>query len=307
LISPVAATATPENYAQSSVRVYAVTALNQPQALVASPSQQERWIAPSLTTASTSVQADSGLTNTLGFAAGSAFAVGAPGILRASAFTESQAVSQPNTSVGAGAVAEALAAFTDSIILTTSPPVYQNLLIASGFLVLTGNLTSGGDVRVGGTGLNPQQANGEWSARPGQQKSALGVYSAWTAGDPVMIPFSFTAYAGQSFEINYYLGVHVASGSSVDRPCPSIGGLCLPGQVFSSSAFSDYGNTLRWGGLTVTDWFNRPVSFSVSSNSGFDYSKAVVPEPGTASLLLVGLSWMGCRARQRSLVATRKA
>jgi hypothetical protein len=305
LTSPIAAMATPENYAESSVRVYAVTTPNQPQAIVANENQKFRWIAPNLMTATAHSQANSGVTNTLGFAAGSALAVGAPGVLRASAFAESQAVAQPNTPVGASVVSQALAEFTDSIILTTSPPVYQNLLIVTGNLVLTGNIYGSGsaNVRAGGTGLNPQQARGEWFGEPGRQKSALGVYSPWTPGDPVIIPVSFTAYSGQAIELTYYLGVYASSGSSFSRPCTSLGGLCNPLEVVSSSVASDYGNTLAWGGMSVTDWFGNPVAFNVSSNSGFDYSQAYVPEPGSTSLLMVGLSWMSWRARRRTMAA----
>jgi hypothetical protein len=306
---PVAAMATPENFAESSVRVYAVTTPNQPQGIVANDNHRERWIAPNLMTATAHSQADSGVTGTLGFAAGSALAVGGPGVLRASAFAESQAVAQPNTPVGAGVVSEALAEFTDSIILTTNPPVYQNLLIATGNLVLTGNIVGSGaaNVRVGGTGLNPQQASGQWFGEPGRQKSAFGVYSPWTPGDPVIIPISFTAYVGQAIDLTYYLGVYASSGSSFSQPCTSLGGLCNPLEVMSKNIASDYGNTLVWGGLSVTDWFGNPVAFSVSSNSGFDYSPAYVPEPGTTSLLMIGLSWLGWRARRRTGAATQMA
>lgn len=302
LTSPGLATATPQNFAETTVRVFAVTTPNQPQGIVANVHRVERWIAPNLATATAHSQGDSGVTNTLGFAAGSALAVGAPGVLRASAFAESQAVAQPNTSVGAGVVSEALAEFTDSIILTTNPPVYQNLLIASGHLVLTGNIYGSGvaNVRVGGTGLNPQQSRGEWFGEPNRQKSALGVYSPWTPGNPVIIPVSFTAYAGTAIDLTYYLGVYASSGSSFSQPCTSLGGLCNPLEVVSNNIASDYGNTLVWGGLSVTDWFGNPVGFSVSSSSGFDYSTAYVPEPGTTPLLLAGLGWIGSRARRRT-------
>lgn len=303
LVFPVTGTAQPFTLAEYTVTVHAVPAPGQPQTQVARVHDQQRSFDPLLPTMTAFGQADSGTTNTLGFAIGHALAVGAPGVLRASALVESQAVAQPNTAVGAGVVATAIAQFSDSVVFSAAAPVYQNLLIISGQLVLTGNMYGSGYVnaKVGGTGLNPQQPYAEWIGEIGRQKSAAGVYSAWTPGNPVILPFSFSANSGQAIDVGYWLSVYASAGSSFTTPCPSSGGLCNPGDtIASSTAASDYSHTLAWGGVSVTDWFGNPVGFTTTSNSGFDYSTAYVPEPGTISLMMIGLGAIGWRARRKS-------
>jgi len=63
----------------------------------------------------------------------------------------------------------------------------------------------------------------------------------------------------------------------------------------SSSASSDYAHTIRWGGFdSILNAQNQPISgFSVLSDSGFDY--AVIPEPATAALVMMGMLTLATR------------
>lgn len=242
--------------------------------------------------------------NGLGYAVGHGFARAEAGVLKASALAEAQAVPNPTTNVGASAVVSAQAKFTD-LATFTSTGHYQNLLIVSGNLLLTGDMYGGGyaQVKVGGTGLNPQSAYAEWRGWGNQQQSATGVYSSWVPGSDVSIPFSFTTYSGQAMELGYWLDVYASAGTA-SVPCVDSlgGGLCDVVQPGYSIANADYSHTLAWGGVTVTDWYGTPVNFSVSSKSGFDYAvaySAPVPEPEIYAMLLAGLGLLGFTARRR--------
>jgi hypothetical protein len=57
------------------------------------------------------------------------------------------------------------------------------------------------------------------------------------------------------------------------------------------TGFADLGSTIEWLGMDLFDASGAPVpDFSVNSASGIDWSLASVPEPGTASLVGLGLS-----------------
>ena len=304
LTLPVAATATP-----STDATYLVTVSNAAGNRVAFSHDEQQSFAPQLMALSVAGMSDSATTINSGFAAGSALGKAAPGVLRASAFAESQAVAQPNTGVGASVVSNAIVGFTDSLVFSSSSLPPLSVLTVKGELVLTGSMyrqVSGGSgyvsAEVGGTGLHPS-LNNPWLFEINRQgisrmKSPAGDYSSWTPGDPVIVPFSFSVLTGVASEMNYWLRAHAESASIFSEPCVSFGGLCTPTLVSNVITGSDYHNTLAWGGVSVTDRFGNPVAFTVSSYSGFDYSTAYVPEPGTASLLLIGLSWMGWRPRR---------
>jgi hypothetical protein len=219
---------------------------------------------------------------------------------------EAQAVAQPDTNVGAGAVVDSIASYIDLNTFTSVTPTYQNLLIVSGNLLLSGdmNVLNGyAQVNVGGTGLNPQSSAAEWIGDSnGRVKSAMNVYSSWVPGSDVSIPFTFATYSGQATELNYWLEVY-ASASGAFQPCVALGDLCDTIQVSESLANVDYSHTLSWGGVTVTDWFGNPVNFTSTSLSGFNYANAYVPSvPVPAAVWLFASGLLGLIG-----VARRKA
>lgn len=235
-----------------------------------------------------------------GFATGNATLRAEPGILRVEGSTEAQAVARPDTNVGAGAVVTAYTDFIDALTFVPAHSVYDGLLIINGEMILTGDMStagvSGGYVMaaVGGTGL-AQSTQAEWVGEMTRQKSAAGVYSDWTPGDPVSIPFSFTVYANQPFEVQYWLRMNVSSGGSFPI-CESLGGLCNVVQIADGRASVDYGHTLTWHLTEATDWFETPVGVDITSSSGFDY---LLPEPGGVSALAAVAALAALRRARR--------
>lgn len=67
-----------------------------------------------------------------------------------------------------------------------------------------------------------------------------------------------------------------------------------------SEAWSEFGNTLRWGGIAaVRDASGNALQdYTITSAEGFDWVSPV-PEPGAAALLAAGLALLGWRERQR--------
>ena len=68
----------------------------------------------------------------------------------------------------------------------------------------------------------------------------------------------------------------------------------------SGSISSSFGNTFRWGGLTVTDLDGNPITdFQALDSNGKDWSKPLsVPEPGNASMALFGIAMFGFTAAE---------
>jgi hypothetical protein len=236
-----------------------------------------------------------------GFATGNATLRAAPGILGVEGSTEAQAVARPDTNVGAGAVVTAYTDFIDALTFIPAHSVYDDLLIINGELILTGDMSTAGVnggyvmAAVGGTGLSPTSTQAEWIGELTRQKSAAGVYSDWTPGDPVSIPFSFTVYANQPFEVQYWLRMNVSSGGSFPI-CESLGGLCNVVQIADGRARVDYGHTLTWHLTEATDWFETPVDIDITSSSGFDY---LLPEPGAVSALVAIAALVTLRRAKR--------
>ena len=223
LAIPVAATGSPYTHAEYSVRVSAVTTFGEPMGVVASASDEQDSFLAQPATSQVGGQADYGTISGFGYANGHAMAKAESGVLRAFASAESQAEARPDSNVGSGAVSTALAEFADELTFTPAHSVYQDLLIINGELILTGDLYGSGYllVAVGGTGL-AQSTAAEWIGEMGQQKSPGGVYSPWTPGDPVAIPFSFTVYANQA-ERDRLLAARASGQRAELRPLPRDG------------------------------------------------------------------------------------
>ena len=90
--------------------------------------------------------------------------------------------------------------------------------------------------------------------------------------------FPYPAVVGESIDFTFnvqfgqtgLLGVSLATTAS--RPA-----------VTAGAGFADavFANTLGWGGIQEVTYQGSPVPFTVTSESGFDYTQAV-PEPGAA-------------------------
>jgi hypothetical protein len=314
LMTPVAHSAQLQNYASYQVLLSHVESANSAATVyqAAADTQASYTDSPSLPVpvhviggADTGVNMDG-----LGYANGLGFASAEAGILKAYSIAEAQATAQPASNVGAGATVTSLAEYTDLATFTSSTSTYQNLLIITGELLLSGDmykLGGGfGEVKVGGTGLNPLSTSAEWVGDSnGRIKTAAGVYSyGWAPGSDVSIPFSFTAYSGQATELTYWLSTYASAGGSFE-PCTAIGELCETVQTSEALLGIDYSHTLAWGGVSVTDWFGTPVNFTSSSLSGFDYATAysapTVPVPAAVWLFGSGLLGLVGVARRKTI------
>ena len=105
---------------------------------------------------------------------------------------------------------------------------------------------------------------------------------------PERIPVRFLYEIGKPFSIDLTLSLH-SDGTSLS-------GFADKTNVFMETQ-ADYTHTLSWGGITqVTDHQTGQVinNWTISSESGFDYSQPFpVPEPTTATLLLLGMLGAG--------------
>src|SRR5262249_4286928 len=89
----------------------------------------------------------------------------------------------------------------------------------------------------------------------------------------MVVPFVF----GTSFDLGIYAADLSSEGGFGFDPTPG-----------ASSV--DFSHTVTWGGPGYVIANNQNSSnFTVDSQSGFNYNQAVVPEPGTWSLFVVGL------------------
>ncbi|WP_374661166.1 hypothetical protein [Inhella sp.] len=89
--------------------------------------------------------------------------------------------------------------------------------------------------------------------------------------------FSVTVKLGTPFE----LGVFTRASA----------GTAGAGPNWMSEATSDFASTMTWGGVQSLTLAGNPVAFTLSSQSGIDWTQpfAPVPEPGVAALMLLGL------------------
>jgi hypothetical protein len=104
-------------------------------------------------------------------------------------------------------------------------------------------------------------------------------------GLPLHAQVPFDAVLGSPIAISVELGLFADTNAQA-----GVGG--------SETADGDFSHSLRWGGLSpIVDDLGNPIDFTLTSDSGFDYTKPL-PEPGSAALSLeVGLALALAAAR----------
>jgi hypothetical protein len=194
--------------------------------------------------------------------------------------------------------ASAFAEFNDELTFEFTPDdtpmTIQGVYIFSGFAeveaVANGVSQARAEVNVALTGTNG--LSGIWTAR----KVAGGGAEELNLDVNPVIDFTYDVISGVPFPI--FLKLAISGKANVTDGC--LGCSAVGPGVGIAGFEAHFGNSLDWGGITrvtnsitgeeITDW-------TVTSLSGFDYSKSfIVPEPSTGLLMLVG---MGLLARAR--------
>jgi hypothetical protein len=175
--------------------------------------------------------------------------------------------------------AESIAGWTDS--LTVSNPQSQAPVLVHLNFHIDGTIVRTGD----GLGSANVQFVHDYSG------PTTWTYQHYVATDPTSFSADLTAP-----------GILVTPGSSafydfVLTSSAILCGNCGGGTVFidNSTVNTDFGNTLRLTGMSITDTSGNPVSgYTLGSDSGFDYAglnaASPAPEPSTWLLLTAGLA-----------------
>ena len=90
-----------------------------------------------------------------------------------------------------------------------------------------------------------------------------------------VVPFTY----GQTFKLGIWSSAHAGQISSGAPHVPN-------------TATFEMGNTITWNGkgyILDPNTLTQSTNFTINSQSGFDYTEAVVPEPSTAALLCAGV------------------
>jgi hypothetical protein len=212
---------------------------------------------------------------------------------------------QFNQRISAGLVdlfGSASATFDDFIVGGTKSRPTGTAVILHAHLNLTGDMNavatdSGGGsnsqvwLTVEGTGITPPP-----SPVPPQFGQVLNTFAfaadaapahgnlTFVAPFPSRIPIEILAAAGLPFPVEYEIGI---IGNM------SAGGAFENGTSASSTLTAFFGHTVSWGGIdSVTDAATGDViqDWSVTSDSGFDYSKPFVEVPESGGLMLTILA-----------------
>lgn len=114
--------------------------------------------------------------------------------------------------------------------------------------------------------------------------------------DPVIVPYSKgnEVWAYIPFTFGQEFGIDMSFSATLQSE----------GNYFGTrgTAEVDGYHSLYWGGISeVLDQNGAAINFSVSSNSGIDYSRSLapVPEPATWAMLLAGLTLIGLARRKQ--------
>lgn len=186
--------------------------------------------------------------------------------------------------------------YSDELLFTFEPSFPEQVRI-SGFLNLRGNLNFGVTqdglispfasvgVEISGTGLTRAIAGG----------NSLGLPSLnQTIGDVHL--FSFDVSQGAPKPITFQL---LAKGAAQIKGANFI---VPPGASAAVGFNAAFANSLDWGGITsvVNARTGEAIAnWTVSSRSGFDYSKVFPPAPEPSSLVLVSIAIHGWMLRRR--------
>jgi hypothetical protein len=107
-----------------------------------------------------------------------------------------------------------------------------------------------------------------------------------------IIPVNIFAREDEYFVMDFLMEVIVGGRADISNYYATLG------NHFSTTFSGDFGHTLSWGGITSVEdaaTGEQIEGWSITSSSGVNYANAVVPEPATVGLALLGLLALTCR------------
>ncbi len=201
--------------------------------------------------------------------------------------------------------ASARASYTESLLFENVGPIGTRFHV-EGFWKLRGTTGSGGSsgtplintveaagagvayVTVSGDHIEPSSLNDAILASDSTSTRNGELLGSHQHQDPDnLINMAFEGVAGSRVSFTVSLFALAQSNSSSTDVYNHAGA--------SAFGIADFSHTMAWGGITsVTDDSNGEpiIGWSVTSDSGFDYSKPAVETPEPSSLVLVGLGGM---------------
>ena len=147
-------------------------------------------------------------------------------------------------------------------------------------------------VQLTGSGLLDPTNGALGTSLDSSQSGAIGGLSFLGGFPDLVIPISFTVIGGQKAPFGETLKLNGDARAETKFVAP---------ETVTAAFSASFKDTLSWGGISrVTDLnTGLPVlDYTVTSDSGFDYSQAApVPEPGSGTLLAVGIGVLAIRRR----------
>ena len=98
------------------------------------------------------------------------------------------------------------------------------------------------------------------------------------------VNFSKTYQLPYHFTHEFLISINLESVALVN-----LRGLTPASDLPNVSARSNLADTVRWGNLRMTDFDGNPVPFTVTSQSGYDWTQPIVPETSSALLAFVAI------------------
>jgi hypothetical protein len=203
------------------------------------------------------------------------------------------AASGAGTFYGSGS-GSATGRWFDQIVID-SPSLHGQLGEVTFSMVVHGSL--GGSVigEYGGTwaahySVSFDAVSASTLAQDSASVSGSAYYDSEFSGDPVpgLLTLTLPIIFGDPFTVNFMMTVGASGGGNGGSPSSG------------ASAISDFGNTAYWNGFDrVTDELGETVSdWTVTSDSGVDFSMALIPEPGVYAAVF-GVMALGLAAGRR--------
>lgn len=240
---------------------------------------------------STTFDATAGGSVTFGYISGAVTAIvsgdgdGLSGAAVNAGFGELVTINNPALTGQQGSMTAAILLDVSPGLITqnSGPPGVQSQVILDWYLYTTGTVLSS----PGGT------ITGHYTEDDETPEVSYICGAGPTCLDPapgsVLIPLTWSFTFGQSFSLDMQMSAFAtATGTGYDAGS------------FAAEGSLNFLNTVAWQGITsVTQGDGSPVDFTITSESGTDYTQAITAVPAPAGLWLLGSGIVALAARRR--------